>query len=67
MATRLNINVSDETAQLLREMAARGDTSVTEIVRRAVGVYKYIEDGARHGKDIQIVGPNDITTLAIVR
>jgi predicted transcriptional regulator len=67
MATRLNINVSDETAQLLKEMAERGETSVTEIVRRAVGVYKYVEDGARQGKDIQIVGPNDVTTIAIVR
>jgi hypothetical protein len=67
VVTRLNINVSDETAQLLKEMADHGETSVTEIVRRAVAVYKYIEEGARQGKDIQIVGSNDVTTVAIVR
>jgi predicted transcriptional regulator len=65
--TRLNINVSDETAQLLRQMADRGDTSVTEIVRRAVAVYKYFEDAASEGKDVRIVGTDEITTLAIVR
>lgn len=67
MATRLNINVSDDTAQLLKDMASRNGTSVTEIVRRAVGVYKYIDDGTRNGKDVQIVGDDDVTTLAIIR
>ena len=44
MATRLSVNINDETARALKELAERRETSVTDIIRRAVSVYKFVED-----------------------
>lgn len=56
MSTRLNININDETAAVLREIAAADDTSVTEVVRRAVSAYKFFRDAAANGQDIELHG-----------
>ena len=67
MATRLNINVSNQTAKLLRELAERNETSVTEVIRRAVSVYKYIEDEVTiNHKVVKLVSDDEVTTLALV-
>lgn len=55
MATRLSVNINDEVAGALRELASDDDTTVTEIVRRAVSVYKFFQDQNRDGKSIQLV------------
>ena len=44
MTQRLSVNINDETAQALNELAARRQTTVTEIIRRAVSMYKFVED-----------------------
>lgn len=69
MTTRLNVNINDETAVALRELAQRRNTSVTEVVRRAVSVYKFIEDEVgQNGKQLQLVDNenNQITSVAMV-
>lgn len=40
--TRLNINLNEETANNLREMANAEGRTVTDIIRRAIGVYKFV-------------------------
>jgi predicted transcriptional regulator len=67
MATRLSVNINDDTARALKELAERNETSVTEVVRRAIGVYKYIEDEVtlKH-KVLQLVSDDEVTTLALV-
>ncbi|WP_328329960.1 ribbon-helix-helix protein, CopG family [Kribbella sp. NBC_00382] len=56
MTTRLNVNINDETAEALRQLADRRQTTVTEIVRRAVSVYKFIEDEVVDGnKTLKLV------------
>lgn len=68
MTTRLSVNINDETAQALKELAKRRDTSVTEVVRRAVAVYKFIEDEVgERGKTLQLVDDQSrVTTVAMV-
>jgi predicted transcriptional regulator len=69
MAARLNVNVNDETAQALREIADRRDLSVTEVVRRAVSVYKFVEDEVfENGKTLQLIDPEKetVTSVALV-
>lgn len=68
MATRLSVNVNDETADALKQLAKENGTSVTEIVRRAVSVYKFVEDEVGHkGKTLQLVDDKDrVTTVAMV-
>ena len=55
MATRLNVNVNDDTALALKALAEEQGTTVTEIVRRAVSVYKFFDDARDEGKVIQLV------------
>lgn len=62
MATRLNVNINDETAQALRNLAQHDGVSVTEVVRRAVSVYKFFEEAAGEGKTIQLVDRDEKVT-----
>jgi predicted transcriptional regulator len=66
MTTRLNINVSDDTARALKDLAERRETSVTDIIRRAVGVYKFVEDEVDAGRKIQAVDSDTVTTLMLL-
>ena len=68
MSTRLSVNISNDTARVLRDLAERNETSVTDIIRRAVSVYKLVEDEVAEGKSVQIVDreENEIVTLALV-
>lgn len=50
---RLNINMNEETAAALRELAQRKQISITEAVRQAIGVYKFFEDEIGEGRKIQ--------------
>lgn len=53
--TRLSINVNQDTAQALRDLAKQNETTVTEIVRRAVAVYKFFDEAEDAHKTIQLV------------
>ncbi|MGB3764490.1 MAG: ribbon-helix-helix protein, CopG family [Ornithinimicrobium sp.] len=67
MTTRLNVNVNDDTAEALRKLAEEDGTTVTEIVRRAVSVYKFFDDARDQGKTIQLVGEDErITAVQMV-
>lgn len=69
MTVRLSVNINDETEEALKELAARRGTTVTEIVRRAVSVYKFVEDEVgSNGKSLQLVDPDNdkVTTIAMV-
>jgi hypothetical protein len=50
---RLNVNLNAETAAALRELAEERDISFTEAVRRAISVYKYMNDEKQAGRHIQ--------------
>ena len=67
MATRLNVNINDETAAALRQLAEDEGTTVTEIVRRAVSVYKFFEDARDEGQSIQLVTKDEkVTSIQLV-
>jgi hypothetical protein len=53
MSTRLSINISNQTARTLRELADKNETSVTDIVRRAVQVYDLVNGALDKGKTVQ--------------
>lgn len=55
MTVRLECNINDETQATLEELAARRDTTVTEIFRRAVSVFKFIDDHVYEGCTLQLV------------
>jgi hypothetical protein len=55
---RLSVNLSQEVAQALREVADRHGCSITEAVRRCVSTQKYIEDNVEAGAKILLEAPN---------
>ena len=68
MATRLNVNINDETAEALRDLAERRGSSVTEVVRRAISVLKFMEDEVGGGgKTLQLIDANErVTTIQMI-
>lgn len=67
---RLNVNLNDEIAAALKEIADERDISATEAVRRAIAWYKFIDDEVVKGKrKMQLVDADDpgkVTEVAIV-
>lgn len=68
MVTKLNVNINDETAAALKDLADRRQITVTEVVRRAVSVYKFVEDEVVDGDStLKLVKSNGSeTTVAVV-
>lgn len=58
VSTRLSINVNDEVAAALRDLAERQDTTITEIVRRSVSVYYFFQEQRSAGKYVRLSGPD---------
>lgn len=67
MVTKLNVNINDETAAALKDLADRRQITVTEVVRRAVSVYKFIEDEVGDGQaKLKLVKPDGETDIAVI-
>jgi len=60
--SRLSINVSQSVADALKQLSTMNQTSVTEEVRRAVSVYKALDDRLRAGAHIVLEYPDGKTT-----
>lgn len=66
MTQRLSVNINDETAAALQDLAQRRNTTVTETVRRAVSVLKFVEDETARGCVIQMTEPPVIEQAVIL-
>ncbi|WP_422117705.1 ribbon-helix-helix protein, CopG family [Brachybacterium sp. UNK5269] len=66
---RLSVNINNETAEALKELADENGTTVTEIVRRAVSAYKFLEDEIHGDTKLQLVNEKtrERTNVAILR
>jgi hypothetical protein len=53
-ATRLSVNLSQESAGVLREYAGRKGVSVTEAVRRAIALLAFADETQRRGASINV-------------
>lgn len=56
---RLNVNLNRETADALKEIASAQGISMTEAVRRAVAVLKFVTDEQRDGRKIQTMNADN--------
>lgn len=66
MSTTLRINLNDETAITIKTLAEENDTSVTDIVHRAVSVYNFFVIQQRKGKKIIILGKKITRIVKII-
>ena len=55
--SRLSFNLSDELVETLREMAERNDTTMTEVLKRAIAVQKFLDDQKSQGLEHPRRGP----------
>jgi hypothetical protein len=56
--TRLSVNLSPDTAAALRELADRRKISITDAVRRAIAVWKFMEDEIAAGNRVVVTEPD---------
>ena len=58
MAVRLTVNLSDEVAQALRELAEKRGTTVCEALRHAISTEKFINDKIEKGERVLLEDPD---------
>ena len=64
---RLTVQFPDSTSEILTELSERDEVSKTEILKRAIGLYRYLEKETRDGKrKVTIADENDKVLKEIV-
>ena len=53
--TRLSVNITNETAEALRSLAKEKGTTVTDIVRQATGLLKFIDTELKDSDQILLI------------
>ena len=69
MTVRLSVNLNDDVAAALKEIADKRGLTATEAVRRAIAWYKFIDEEVVDGnRTIQLVdkSSNRVTDVAVV-
>lgn len=64
--TKISVNLSNEVIEVLREMAARDNVTMTEILRRAISTQKFLEDAQDAGKAILLRDENTKETERLI-
>lgn len=64
---RLTVQFPEATSQILAELSEKDQVSKTEILRRALSVYRYLEKETRDGKrKVAIADENDKVVKEII-
>jgi hypothetical protein len=51
---RLSVNVASDVGDAIDQLAKRHGTTITDVIRRAVSIYKYIDDQTTDGARILV-------------
>jgi hypothetical protein len=54
-SVRLSVNLSVESAETFRALLKRKGLTITEGIRRAIAVWKFVEDEAYEGNQIAVI------------
>jgi hypothetical protein len=54
-SVRLSVNLSPGTAAILRTVLNRKGLSITEGIRRAIAVWKFVEDEVERGNQLAVI------------
>lgn len=55
--TKVSMNLSDEIVGVLRELAERDGLTQTEVARRAISTWKFLDDAQQSGNAVLIRDP----------
>lgn len=64
--TKVSMNLSDEVIAALKEMADRDGLTVTEVTRRAISTWKFLDDVQRSGSAVLLRNPENGETERLV-
>jgi Ribbon-helix-helix protein, copG family len=56
---RLSVNLGSETAEIFKELIERKGLSISEGIRRAIAVWKFLEDEKALGNQIAVIEPDE--------
>jgi hypothetical protein len=63
---RLSVNLSSETATMFKALIERKGLSITEGIRRAIAIWKFLEDQKDQGNEIAIIEPDDTVRKVVL-
>ncbi|MFB2556154.1 ribbon-helix-helix protein, CopG family [Herbiconiux liangxiaofengii] len=65
---RLNVNLNEEAAAAIKQIADERDISVTEAIRRAISLFSYVDDETRKGRRLQTTNPDrsDVREIVLI-
>jgi hypothetical protein len=58
MATKVTVNLPDETVQAIKDIATKNGTTVTEALRQAIESRRFLEDQVDNGSKVLIKDPD---------
>ncbi len=64
--TRLSVNIALDVADMIRTLTRRKGITATEGVRRAIAIWKLVEDETAAGNSVQVVNPKTGKTRELV-
>lgn len=65
--SKVTVNLGDEVVQVLRDLAARRGTTLTEALRRAIANEEFFQEEIDRGSKILIEGKDNKTERVIFR
>lgn len=64
--TKVSMNLSDEVVGVLRDLAERDGLTQTEVARRAISTWKFLDDAQQSGSAVLIRDPRTGETERLV-
>ena len=65
-SVRLSVNLSFETAEIFKTLIERKGLSISEGIRRAIAVWKFLEDEEALGNQIAVVEPDETVRKVVL-
>lgn len=63
---RLSVNLSFETAEIFKTLIERRGFSISEGIRRAIAVWKFLEDEKALGNEIAVIEPDETVRKVVL-
>jgi Ribbon-helix-helix protein, copG family len=64
---KVSMNLTQEDIDILRALAEKRGISMTEVVRRALALEKFVDDSTEQGEKVLIQGPDNGVRQLLIR
>jgi len=63
---RLSVNLSPEVSDVLKDYAKRKGVSITEVIRRSIGVLKFVDEARNRGASLTIKENGEVKEIVFL-